>query len=145
MADATVTAANVSADPWMGSVIRNVVAGATLAPGDVVYINSSGQAALADADVSALVVDGIGIVVNTTDWAGSTAIASGDRCAVCVFGPVYGFASLTKGIYYWVSKTAGKLADTAPTSGAYQKRMGYALDDGVTFWVNPGSAAPASV
>jgi hypothetical protein len=145
MADATVTAANVSADPRMGSVIRNCVAGATLAPGDVVYINSSGQAALADADVTSLTVDGVGIVVNSTDWAGSTVIASGDRCDVCVLGPVYGFSSLTKGLYYWVSKTAGKLADAAPTSGAYQKRMGYALDDGVTFWLAPGGAAPASV
>jgi hypothetical protein len=136
------TAAKISADPAKGSVLRNFEAGAATAPGKAVYIDSSEkvQNAIGTALATSIAV---GIVVGVPNQYGETTIAAGERCTVCLFGPVYGWASLSAEKLGYVSKTtAGQIEDTAPTD-AYQYTVGYPVEDDV-FWVHPGIAAPVS-
>lgn len=144
MAALSFTAANISADPNQGSIIRNFEAGGTVAVGKPVYIDSDGKVQLTDANVSATEALGHGIVVNSASLYGDTSIAAGQRCSVCVFGPVYGFTGLAEGTQAWVGATAGELVDTAPSGGAYVRVMGYAVASDV-FFVDPGQSTPASV
>lgn len=143
MAALTFIAANISADPNQGSIIRNYEAGGTVSVGDAVYIDGNGKVQLADASVSETTSLGRGIVVNSASLYGETSVASGQRCSVCVFGPVYGFYGMTEGAWGWVSATAGDIDDSAPSGGAYQHIMGYAAAEDV-FFVNPGLTAPTS-
>ena len=144
MADMTVTAANVSGDWNQGTVIRNFVAGGTVNVGDAVYIATDGFVYQADANVLVANAKGRGIVVNSDDLYGSTVISATRSCSVALFGPVYGFSGMTPGTTGWVSATAGKIADAAPTGGAFQEPMGYAVSD-VIFFVDPDTETPASV
>ena len=139
MADATLTAASIR--PLNGSVIRRFDAGEALTVGDVVYIASDGDVQKADANLAVSVV-AIGIVVASYD--GETSIASGGVASVVTLGPVSGFSSLVDGSVYYVSETAAKLADAAPTgAGTWTQAMGYAEQDGV-FFVLPGMTTPVS-
>lgn len=143
MADLTVTAANVSADEKMGSIVRIAQAAAALTVGDLVYFDSDGKLLLADANASLAATRSVGIVVNTTSLYGETTTAIGEWAAVCVFGPVYGFSSLAEGTYGWVSTTAGKIADAAPAT-AYNFIVGQCFAADV-FFVHPGIENPVSV
>lgn len=144
MAALSFTAANISADPIQGSIIRNKQAGAAVSVGQAVYIDSDGKVQPADANVSLTTSMGHGVVVNSASLYGETSIASGAYCSICVFGPVYGFTGLAEGTQAWVGATAGEIVDTAPTGGAYQRVMGYALESDV-FFVDPGQSTPGSV
>lgn len=141
----TLTSANVSADQQQGSVIRNVQAGAILTVGQTVYIDGSDTAQLADANgASEAVARAVGVVVAAPNMYGETSIASGDRCSVCVFGPVYGFTGMTPGARVYVGTTPGELTQTPPTPNAYQFTIGIAISASVLF-INPEADAAASV
>lgn len=132
MAAITVTAADVR--PLNGAVVRRYNAGATVTPGDAVYIASDGDVEEADADAEASTM-AIGIVI--ADGTGAVSFAAGTRVDVVVFGPVTGFSSMTPGGNVYVSVTAGALDQTAPTaSGDFVNAIGYA-ESASTIFVNP--------
>lgn len=139
MADASLTAAEIR--PLQGAVIRQFTAGGTVNVGDVVYIASDGDVEQADANLAAS-AEGAGIVVAGPNSA--TAIAAGDPVSVVMMGPVGGFSGLADGSPYFVSATAGKLADAAPSgAGSWTHGMGRAESDTV-FFVLPGVRAATS-
>jgi hypothetical protein len=140
MGSISVTSAQVR--PLPGAIVRNYQAGAAVTVGYGVYLDSSGYVQHSDADLSEAGARTIGIVVGSKD--GETAIVSGDRCSVVVFGPVGGYASMTPGEPVYNSKTAGRLDQTAPTSGAYPQAVGRA-DSATVIFVNPDVADPSSV
>lgn len=137
MAALSLTAAKISADWTQGAIIRNYEAAAALTMGQLVSLNASGKLTLADGNGTAAEARAIGIVVSTTDAYGSTSVASGQRCSVCVFGPVYGFASLTPGSYGFVSDTAGEIDTAASATNSLAVGRAVAAD---TFFVNIGVA-----
>ena len=140
------TANKISADPAKGSVIeRFPAASAITSPlGKAVYLTTAGKVELADANVTAAEARAIGIIVAVPNAYSENAIDTDEYCSVCRFGPVYGFSSLAEGTFGYVSKTAGEIDDTAPTSGAWQYVLGQCMTED-TFFVNPGIAIPASV
>lgn len=115
---------------------------AQLAVGDIVYMNTSGQWAKADAD--ALELDDICGVVVSRQANAYTAITQG-----LVSLGIAPLTSKTIGDRLWCSTTAGKLADAAPTaSGATVRVLGRVFpywgasgDKLVAFDGVPGSAA----
>lgn len=135
----TLTSANIR--PLTGALVRNKVAGAALTVGYGVYYDSSGYAQHADADLGETQARARGVVVASKD--GETAVASGDRCSVCVFGPVGGFAGMTPGAPVYIDTTVGGFTHTKPTGGAYQQSIGYAEAADVLF-VMPDTQDPAS-
>lgn len=137
----TTSAANASADPRLGSIVRPYVAASAVSMLQVVYLDSNGQVAPADADAGATQARGIGIVVGAANLYGETSVAAGGTVDVCLLGPVYGFSGMTPGGYGWVGKTAGVLDDTKPTS-AIQRIMGHAIAADI-FFVLPGQAEDA--
>lgn len=146
MAAPTFTKANISCDPIMGSLPRDrqAATGYTPAMGDCVYIDSNNLVNKADADVLIANARAFGIVTALPNQYGETTGPDGGWCQVTTFGPVYGYSGLTTGQYFWVSKTAGALDDTAPTGGAFQQIVARAIASD-TLFVDPGIANPASV
>jgi len=137
------TAKQISADPANGAVLRNHEAAAALAVGVGVALNSSGKLVKSDANGSST-AQFYGIVVAPVNQYGETTIASGERCTVCIWGPVFGWTGLAEGTVGWVSETAGEIDDTKPASAAYQFGAGYAIEEDV-FFVHPGINTPVSV
>jgi len=113
MGDITVTAANVR--PLNGAIIRRGTAGATITPGQVVYLDGANGWKPADASAAAS-AKARGIAVS--DGFGSVSFASGQAIDIVIFGPVTGFASMTPGAAHFVSETAGAVNDTAPTTAS---------------------------
>lgn len=142
MADLTIIAKNVSADPSEGSIVQFYQTAEELSIGDAVYLNSDGKVLRTDANVSLEATRAIGIVVSGQGMYGETTIESGQTVGVCVLGKVYGFSSLAEGTYAWVSSTVGKLDNTAPTS-AHQYIVGQCLGPD-TLFVRPGISSPVS-
>lgn len=137
MADVTVTAANVR--KLEGAVSRRGVAGATLTPGQFVYLDGTNGWKLGDADALAS-AQARGIVVS--DGNGSVSFASGQTVDIVVHGPVAGFSSMTPGGAGFVSTTAGAMDQTAPaTTGDYPFAVGYAESASI-FFVAPQSHVP---
>lgn len=136
MSAISLTAASIR--PLTGAVIRRYVADEALTVGQVVYVNTDGEAGIADGNVSAAKARAVGIAVESYD--GETSIAAGDPVSVVVLGPVSGFSSATPGSYGYVSDTAGSL-DTA--AGTYSFIAGYFETAGI-FFVNPGVDDPTS-
>jgi hypothetical protein len=134
----TITSANVRVGN--DAVLRNYKSGAAVTVGYSVYLDSSGYVQHSDADASEVKSRGIGIVVASKD--GETSVTSGDRCTVCLFGPVYGFSGMTPGEPVYVDTTAGLLTQTKPTS-AYQHSIGYA-ESATCLFVNPDTEDPSS-
>ena len=139
----TVTAADVSATEERGAIFDRYEAGEALTLGQAVYLNSSNKAYKAVNDSSAH-AKAVGIVTGAPNFYGETTVASGDIATVCVYGPVWGFSSLSSGKDGWVGSTAGQLVDAAPTPNVYQFIVGHAIDD-QTFFVDPGTGSPTSV
>jgi len=107
MADITVTKASVSALNE-GHTVR-ATAGATLAAGDVVYIDGTNGAKKADASAAAT-AKVAGLVIAPKDP------LSGDAFDMAVPGcQIGGFSGMTPGDLLYLSDTAGKLADAAGT------------------------------
>jgi hypothetical protein len=142
MGSITVTGADVCYLDAPNHPPLNLVAGAALTVGYAVYLDSSGYAQHADADLSAVGARVVGIVVASKD--GSTTVASGDRCSVAVWGRVTGFSGMTPGAPVYISKTVGRLDQTAPTSGAYPNAIGRAVS-ATTIFVNWNATDATSV
>lgn len=136
----TVIAANVRM--LTGAKGRDFEAAGTINVGDPVYIDSAGKILQARANLAATSF-GRGVLVATFD--GSTALASGKRGTVCVFGPVGGYAGIVEGSPVYLDSAAVGYSDTVLSgSGKWSHVMGYGEQDGVLF-VQPGTAAPTSL
>jgi len=141
MADISLTSANIRPANAHQCIMRNFKSGAALTVGYGVYIDSSGYVQHADADAGETEARGIGVVVASVD--GETSVTSGDNASVCVFGPVGGYSGMTPGEPVYVSTTVGRLTQTKPSGGAYQRAIGWALSATVLF-VNPDVEDPDS-
>lgn len=123
MADVTVsTPANVRALVEQGAIVLQGVAGSTTAVGKAVALASDGEWDNADGNVSAALARVQGVVVASFD--GETTIAASSPLSVCVFGPVSGIGGLTAGANYYLSDTAGAIADAV---GTYDRILGWGV------------------
>lgn len=123
MADISVTASAVVAGA--GAQTKTGIAGATIAAGDIVYLDSAttGKWQLADSDAAAAEARGqtsnIGIALNSA--------ALNQPIVVQTSGPVTLGAVLTAGVAYYLSDTPAKLCPVADiTGGDYYTLMGLA-------------------
>lgn len=119
MADITITAANVAASG--ATVVADCTAGATITAGQVVYLESSSNTVkLADSDsATAEVRSPYGIALNGA--------ASGQPVKVLREGLITIGATLTAGLAYYLSKTAGGICPVADiASGGYATVLGIA-------------------
>ena len=140
MADITLTAASIR--PLNGAVVRRGLAGATLTPGQAVYLDGANGWKPADADAVAS-AQARGVVIS--DGSGSVSFASGTNVDIVVFGPVTGFASMTPGAAVYVSVTAGAMDQTAPTAaGDYVFEVGWA-ESAATLFVDPQVKVPTVI
>ena len=139
---ASISLTSASIHPLEGALCRNFVAGGALTVGYAVYLDSSGYVQHADANAGEVQSRGIGVVVESKD--GETSVTSGDSCSVCVMGPVGGYSGMTPGEPVYVSSTVGRIDQTAPTGGAYQRSIGYA-ESSVKLFVFPCANDPSSV
>ena len=89
--------------PLEGAVVRRYTAGATIAAGEIVSMQSDGYVDPADTTSSAQTVVGISL----------DAAASGDRVDVVVYGPVTAITGGTPGATVHASDTAGEPAESA--------------------------------
>lgn len=128
MADLVITAANVVAGS--GAQTKTGVAGAAIAAGDIVYLDSTttGKWQLADSDAAAAEARGqtsnIGVALNSA--------ALNQPVIVQVSGPVTLGAVLTAGQALYLSDTPGKLCPVADiTGGDYFTLMGLAASTSV--------------
>ena len=119
MATVTVTSANVRALTEFGAVVVPGIAASTVTIGYLVYQDSNGKWAHADADVSALLATVMGVAIESYD--GEDTVAADDALSVCISGPVSGFSSLTPSALYYLSNTVGRL-DTA--EGSFDRIVG---------------------
>lgn len=123
MADITISSpANVRPLVEHGARIIPGTAGSTTAVGKAVSLASDGEWDNADGNVSAALARVQGIVVASYD--GETAIAAGAPLSVCVFGPVSGLGGLTAGANYYLSDTAGAIADAV---GTFDRILGWGV------------------
>lgn len=123
MASVAFTAADIR--PLPGTLIERKVLAEAATPGDAVYIDGNGKAALADANVAAS-AKVRGIVVAGPD--GRASFVAGERVDIAVLGRVTGFSGLTPGADVFASTTAGDISDAAPAaaSGDFKWIIGYA-------------------
>ena len=123
MGTLTATAANVRALREHGAIVIPAQAGEALTVGELVYAASDGDWNLADANTTAAAARALGVVVESYD--GEEDIADAAACSVCIFGPVTGLATITPGANYYVSDTAGSIADAAAT---YDRIVGFGVE-----------------
>ncbi|MEZ4558727.1 MAG: DUF2190 family protein [Caldilineaceae bacterium] len=97
-------AANIK--PLEGAVVRRFTAGATIAAGEIVSMQSDGYVDPANTTAAAQQVVGIAL----------KAASSGDRVDVVVFGPVKAITGGTPGSTLHASDTAGEPAESAGTN-----------------------------
>jgi hypothetical protein len=128
MADISLTASAVVAGA--SAQTKTGVAGAAIAAGDIVYLDSTttGKWQLADSDAAAAEARGqtsnIGVALNTA--------ALNQPVIVQVSGPVTLGAVLTAGVAYYLSDTPAKLCPVADiTGGDYYTLVGLAASTSV--------------
>ncbi|PKA40448.1 hypothetical protein CWR43_28130 [Rhizobium sullae] len=128
MADLVITAANVVAAA--GTPTKTGTAGATIAAGDVVYLDTAttGKWQLADSDAAAAEARGltsnIGIALNSAALNQPVVVQAGGQITLG--------AVLTAGTSYFLSDTPGKLCPVADISGGdYFTLMGLAASTSV--------------
>ena len=114
MADLTLTAAQI-APVFPGDArteIYDIVGGATITAGQAIYHNSSGKAALADANAGSGAEKARGLALR--------GVGSGQGLSVIKKGAVYGFdlSGLAFDALVYVSNTAGALADAPSTTNS---------------------------
>lgn len=111
MADLTITAASVR--PVGHCLVRRFTAGATITPGQPVYVSANNTVSLTDG--SALTTAAcVGLAVSNSN--GATSFASGEEIDVVMFGVVDGFATnLAADTLVYVDDDAGVLADAVGT------------------------------
>lgn len=133
----TISATHATDDTYHGITIDDVDAGATIAQWDLVYVDSSGDWGIADAN-SASAFPARGIAVE-----GGTAAAV---MKVLVIGTARNDAwNWTPGGDLFMSATAGEMTQTAPaTSGDEVQKVGFALTADKIF-VNFGACNYATV
>jgi hypothetical protein len=125
MADLSITAASVVAG--QGAVIENGIAGAAITAGQWVYLDSTttGRYQLADnnsATAAARVARGVAL----------NGAANGQPLAIAKGGPVTIGATLTPGVAYYLSATAGGICPVADlTTGSYPCLLGMAVSASV--------------
>lgn len=119
MADITITAASVL--PGANAIIENGYAGVAITAGQVVYLDTStNRYGLADTDsATAIVRKPRGIALNGAGVSQPIAVQKS--------GDITIGATVTKGVAYYLSKTAGGIAPVADiTTGAYTAILGIA-------------------
>lgn len=118
MADLSITAANVVAAA--SASVKHVTAGATITAGQVVYLDTATNTyKLADCDGAAALRSPAGIALNGA--------SSGQPLAICYEGAVTIGATLTAGVAYYLSPTAGGICPVADLSaGDYPTIVGIA-------------------
>lgn len=128
MTDISVTASNVVGGA--GAPTKTGTAGATIAAGDVVYLDTTttGKWQLADSDAASAAARGgtanTGIALNSA--------AANQPLVVQTGGPVTLGAVLTPGSAYYLSGTAGKICPLADVSGGeYYVLLGLAASTSV--------------
>lgn len=121
---------------------RNVATGATITPGQPVYITSSATLDLGDGDdVDQSQCRGVAL----SDSNGQTSFSAGTRIDYVTHGPVGGFAGMTPGLPVYVSVTAGTYTHTkSATTGDFNYIIGYA-EDATTLFVDPQIVVPTAV
>lgn len=131
MSDVTKTATKIR--PLIPSQNVKGLAAEALTLGDVVYRNTDSKWALADASAAATSKGEIGILVAGGQHKPTGAVAAGEMCDVVVNGRVAGFTALEETTDYYLSNTAGALADGA---GTVTRFMGHA-ESAEVFFVEP--------
>jgi hypothetical protein len=128
VADIVITAANVVAGA--SAQTKTGIAGAAIAAGDIVYLDSTttGKWQLADSDAATAEARGqtsnIGVALNSA--------ALNQPVIVQVSGPVTVGAVLTAGTAYYLSDTPGKLCPVADdVAGDYYTLIGLAASTSV--------------
>lgn len=103
MTDLTVTASAVV--PTSTSKTQTKIAAVAITAGQVVYVNSSNQLALADNDASALTPAVAGIAINSC--------SAGQPCSYTTEGDLTMGSIITAGTIYVLSSAAGGIAPAA--------------------------------
>lgn len=104
--------------------------------GDVVQKDGDGNWQLADASTPAGVTGMIGIVVAGHKATPAGTWAASEKLDVVVHGRVFGISSLDETKTYYVSDTAGDMAESA---GTITRALGYA-ETGDIFFVTPDTS-----
>ena len=112
------TAANIK--PLEGAIIRRYTAGAVIAAGEIVSMQSDGFVDPTDSTGAAQTIVGIA----------QKAAAVGDRLDVVVFGPVVCLTGATIGGAVYDSTTAG---EPLQTTAGNQKQVGWAESETILF------------
>jgi len=137
----TVTAASVKLMNDNEVVKIRGTVGATVTPGQPVYLDGANGWKPADADAAA---SGMARGVALSDGWGSVSFPSGTVIDIVVYGRVGGFASMTPGGNVYVSLDAGRLDQTAPpNSGDFIFAIGWAESASVVF-VQPQITVPTA-
>lgn len=118
------TAANIK--PLNGSIVRRYDAGATIAAGELVAMQSDGAIDPANTTSATVAVAGVAV----------QGASSGDRIDVVVFGPVVCMTGATIGSVIHATNTAGEPGETAGSNAGV---AGWAESATVLF-VNPSVA-----
>lgn len=113
------TASNVK--PLEGAIIRRFTAGAAVAVGEVVSMQSDGYVDPSDSTSAAQMVVGVAL---------EAAAAAGDRIDVVVYGPVVCITGATIGGAVYDSTTPG---EPLQTTAGNQKQVGFAESATVLF------------
>nr|ASV43909.1 hypothetical protein [Hot spring virus BHS1] len=140
MADITYNSAQIAPVFPQDAEIFDMIAAGTITAGQAVYMNSSGKAALADADAGGGAEQFRGIALGNA--------GAGQSVSVLKRGHVYGFA--LSGVAYdgavWLSNTAGALADAPSAVNPVRVGRAVALADAnltKVLYVDAQWAAPA--
>lgn len=139
MTDWTVTAAKVG--PMPGQMTRRKELAVAASLGTMMYNNSSGKLAKADASAASTCKGQLYIIVAgpVKNQGGYSSFAIGDMVDACYLGPIPGFTDLDETKPYYVSDTAGLGAD-AP--GTVDRQIGYP-DSTEVFNFHPSTDIPS--
>lgn len=109
-----------------GSDTSTITAGEALSAGNLIYLNSAGNALKADA--SAQAKEAIGFVLSAISNGASGTVYFGS-------GFITGLTSLTPGTRYFLDTTAGGITSTPPTgSGKIVQQVGFARTSTVLYF-----------
>lgn len=112
--------------PLQGHIVRRYTAGATIAAGELVAMQSDGYVDPADTTSALATIVGVAL----------TAAVSGQVLDVVVFGPVVCVSGGTPGAILYASDTAGEPAEAA---GTYTSIAGW-VEQATVVFVNPVAA-----
>ena len=119
--------------PLEPSAVIAGIAGEAMTPGVVCQKNTSEVWVKADASTQEGCTGLLGLVIAGGKRHSAGTIASGEKISLVVFGRVAGFASLSEAVDYYLSDTAGVIADAKGTCFRF---LGHAEGEEV-FFFNP--------